>query len=88
MRRRWLDRRSSLYVMLTVFGCYLLAETLAPTSRMAVRGCFLEYVYDGDTVALECPDGRRTARLVGFDTPEVKSPGCRMEAALGARATE
>lgn len=32
--------------------------------------------------------GKRTARLVGFDTPETKQPRCAAEAALGKRATE
>ncbi|WP_175497634.1 thermonuclease family protein [Roseivivax halotolerans] len=41
------------------------------------------YVIDGDTIDL---DGRRF-RLVGFDTPEVYSPRCDYEKALGDEAT-
>ena len=40
-------------------------------------GCRVTYVVDGDTVHLACPEtGEVKARLLGFDTPEVYSPGC------------
>ena len=53
------------------------------------EACRIAYVYDGDTVALDCGDGKEvTARLVGFDTPEAKSPGCAAEANLAAQATQ
>jgi endonuclease YncB( thermonuclease family) len=46
------------------------------------------YVVDGDTVHLACPGtGEVKARLLGFDTPEVYSPGCRRELAAGQQAT-
>ncbi len=53
-------------------------------------GCAITYVYDGDTVALDCGTGREiTARLQGFDTPESKSRArCSAEAALADRATQ
>lgn len=52
-------------------------------------GCSVSYVYDGDSVALDCGTGREvTARLVGYDTPETKRSGCTAEADLGKRATE
>lgn len=50
------------------------AETVNPRSV---------YVIDGDTIDL---DGQRF-RLVGFDTPEVYSPRCDYEKALGDEAT-
>ena len=51
--------------------------------------CGIEHVYDGDTVALDCPGAPlERARLVGFDTPEVFSPGCAAEARAGAAATD
>src|SRR5690606_6080818 len=41
------------------------------------EGCAVTLVVDGDTVRLLCPaEGFVTARLTGFDTPEVFSPGC------------
>jgi micrococcal nuclease len=51
-------------------------------------GCRVTYVADGDTVHLACPEtGEVIARLLGFDTPEVYSPGCREELAAGQQAT-
>lgn len=50
-------------------------------------GCRVTYVYDGDTVAMDCGDGDRTARVIGLDTPETKTPGCATEKAAGDRAT-
>jgi endonuclease YncB( thermonuclease family) len=45
-------------------------------------------VIDGDTVDLSCPGrGTERARLTGFDTPEVFSPRCAEERALGDAAT-
>lgn len=51
-------------------------------------GCRVTYVADGDTVHLACPEtGKVKARLLGFDTPEVYSPGCSKELAAGHEAT-
>jgi endonuclease YncB( thermonuclease family) len=51
-------------------------------------GCRLAKVVDGDTVALRCPgEGLTRARLVGFDTPEIFSPGCAEEWLAGQAAT-
>ncbi len=49
--------------------------------------CRVVSVIDGDTVTLWCP-GRapERARLVGFDTPELFSPGCAWEAQQALRA--
>ncbi len=52
------------------------------------EGCAVTLVVDGDTVRLLCPaEGFVTARLTGFDTPEVFSPGCPGELARGLAAT-
>lgn len=40
-------------------------------------------ITDGDTIRL----GKERVRLVGFDTPEVFSPGCQEEKNLGDKAT-
>jgi endonuclease YncB( thermonuclease family) len=51
-------------------------------------GCRVVHVIDGDTVGLWCPArGYERARLLGFDTPELFSPGCAGEltAALAAK---
>lgn len=83
-----MDTNLVIYSGLTLLILYTLAERIAPLPRLSViDGCRLGYVYDGDTVELKCPDGKRTARLVGFDTPETKDPGCPEEKALGDKAT-
>lgn len=52
------------------------------------EGCAVALVVDGDTVKLFCPgEGFVTARLLGFDTPEVFSPGCLSALAKGVAAT-
>ncbi len=83
-----MDTNLVIYCGLTLLVLYSLAERIAPVPRTsAIDGCQLGYVYDGDTVELKCPDRTRTARLVGFDTPETKEPGCAAEKALGDKAT-
>lgn len=52
------------------------------------EGCAVILAVDGDTVRLLCPaEGFVTARLTGFDTPEVFSPACLGELARGIAAT-
>jgi micrococcal nuclease len=54
----------------------------------ADTGCRVTYIADGDTIHMSCPGtGEVKARLLGFDTPEVYSPGCREELAAGHEAT-
>lgn len=75
------------YAVILFAGLLGVANWLAPYDNLTADGCTLNYVYDGDTVALDCPDGRNSARLLGFDTPETKDYGCAAEKALGDRAT-
>lgn len=52
------------------------------------EGCAVILAVDGDTVRLLCPaEGFVSARLMGFDTPEVFSPACLEELARGLGAT-
>ncbi|MDP2737625.1 MAG: thermonuclease family protein [Pseudorhodobacter sp.] len=52
------------------------------------NGCRVLTVVDGDTVKMLCPgDGLRSARLLGFDTPEIYSPKCPTELMRGIAAT-
>lgn len=81
------DSTLAAYVLLTLLVFWAVADALAPYNG-PVSDCRLGYVYDGDTVEILCGAERRTARLVGFDTPETKEPRCAAEAALGKRATE
>ena len=51
-------------------------------------GCSVVRVVDGDTVRAHCPGrGFVTARLLGFDTPEVYSPECISEWWAGTKAS-
>ena len=55
--------------------------------RPVTDGCRVVHVVDGDTVDLRCPsDGLIRARVTGFDTPELYSPGCASEAARAVAA--
>lgn len=52
------------------------------------NGCRVLTVVDGDTVKMLCPgDGLRSARLLGFDTPEIFAPKCPSEVMRGLAAT-
>lgn len=75
-------------ILLTVLGLFTLADRFAPYAGLTEAGCRIGYVYDGDTVELVCGGTAETARLVGFDTPEVTSPRCPEEKALGLQATQ
>ncbi len=72
----------------TLVGLYALADWLAPVRPEPDRACRVGYVYDGDTVEMLCGTEKRTARLMGFDTPETKGARCPEERALGKQATE
>ena len=81
------DTTLAAYVLLTLLLFWAVADRWAPHYGQA-SDCRLGYVYDGDTVEILCGADKRTARLVGFDTPETREPRCAAEAALGKRATE
>jgi micrococcal nuclease len=52
------------------------------------NGCRLIKVIDGDTLVLACENfGVFRARLAGFDTPEIFTPGCLGEWQAGQAAT-
>ena len=50
--------------------------------------CVVSYVYDGDTVALQCGAREVTARVVGLDAPETRDARCDAERTHGEAATE
>jgi len=57
--------------------------------RPMTRDCRVAGVVDGDTVDLAClGKGMLRARIVGYDTPELFSPGCAAEAEAAARARQ
>lgn len=74
------------YILLTLLVLWSLADQIAPYHG-APADCRIGYVYDGDTLELICAEQTETARLLGFDAPETKSPRCAAEAAWGQRAT-
>ena len=66
------------------FGADSLAAVIMPKSE---TGCRVISVTDGDTVRLYCRGrGVERARLTGFDTPEIFSPGCASEYIAGQKA--
>ncbi len=83
-----MDATGIAYAAILLFALVGVANWIAPANVVNTEGCVLNYVYDGDTVALDCPKGRKTVRIVGYDTPETKKPGCDAEAALGRTATQ
>lgn len=82
-----MNATSFAYAVLLFAGLVGVANWISPHESLTADGCTLNYVYDGDTVALDYADGRKTARLMGFDTPETKKFGCAAEKALGDKAT-
>lgn len=78
--------RALVLTALTI-GLWMMAVRAKERARTADR-CRVSYVYDGDTVAIECGAEEVTARVMGLDTPETKGPRCAEEAALGQRATK
>ena len=88
MRRAWFGQA-------LLLATSVLAGCVAPTDPALQgfgsapdTGCRVTYIADGDTIHLACPNrGEVKARLLGFDTPEVYSPGCQEELAAGQQAT-
>jgi endonuclease YncB( thermonuclease family) len=70
-------------------GCVTTTDPTPPGAfSTADTGCRVTYIADGDTIHMACPGtGEVKARLLGFDTPEVYSPGCTAELAAGQQAT-
>jgi micrococcal nuclease len=69
-------------------GCVETGPVDPASSSLGEPDCRIVRVIDGDTVDMICQGvGGFRARLVGFDTPEVYSPGCGAELAAGQQAT-
>lgn len=75
-----------LIIVVSVAGLIVLpslADALSGMARPAQAEfgeCRVVQVIDGDTVTVWCPArGIERARLLGFDTPELFSPGCLTE---------
>lgn len=75
----------ALMITLGVASC----QSMAGRDASAASGCQVTHVFDGDTVAMDCPGlGEFRARLTGYDTPEAFEPGCPEESALARAATD
>lgn len=68
---------------LTVGALWLYVHATAPKPD----ACRITYVYDGDTVAMDCGSGQVTARIQGLNAPETRDAQCDRERALGQQAT-
>ena len=80
-------RRAAAAALLVLAACTAAVPYAPQPAAPAGRACHVARVVDGDTVYLSCPGaGLRRARLMGFDTPEVFSPRCPAERALGQKA--
>ncbi len=88
-RRSALDRLLRLMLAACLgLGVALPAASVANGLLKPHDGCAVLLAVDGDTVDVHCPgEGVRRARLTGFDTPEIFSPGCLSELARGLAAT-
>ena len=53
----------------------------------AAPSCHVTKVTDGDTLHMVCDGAKHKVRLLGFDTPEIYSPKCEAEMAMGQEAT-
>lgn len=84
---RVIDPISFAYCVILIGAMSQIANWLAPYENLTAEGCVLNYVYDGDTVALDCGAERITARVLGLDAPEAKSPQCDAEKVHAAKAT-
>lgn len=97
-RRRWrlADPRFYLGAVMVTAALGLVVLPAASDAVIAVArpaadaegACRIFQVIDGDTVRMWCPGrGATSARLTGFDAPELFSPRCRSEllAATGAK---
>lgn len=96
-RRRWrlADPRFYLNAVIVAASLGLVvlpgaADAVLAVTRPALDGggsCRIYRVVDGDTVRMWCQGrGEVSARLTGFDTPELFSPGCASELAAAVKA--
>jgi len=94
--RRLADPRFYLKLVVGVaVGGLVLVPTIADLVNAAMRPiqseqgpCRVIRVIDGDTVSLICPeDGMQSARIVGFDTPELYAPRCIGEFVAAEKAS-
>lgn len=64
------------------------AACLFVSAAQAAPECHVTKVTDGDTLHLRCDGMRHKVRLLGMDTPEIFSPRCAAEKAMGEAARQ
>lgn len=78
---------SSTALIVLPLGADAVNAVLKP-ARNADYACRILSVIDGDTLSIWCTGrGIERARLIGFDAPELFSPGCAAEFLAAQRAT-
>jgi micrococcal nuclease len=60
---------------------------LLASAGFAAPACHVTKVTDGDTLHMICDGAKHKVRLLGYDTPEIYSPKCASEKAMGLEAT-
>lgn len=83
----------SLSVAALISGPYIAGglsgiDRTGPAGPPEITTCRIVEVIDGDTVGMDCAGMPFRARLTGFDTPELFSPGCPAERAAALRAKQ
>lgn len=84
MRMIWLILQALIITALTVGALWVYTRATAPVPG----DCRVRYVYDGDTIAMDCGAGEVTARLQGLNAPETRDAACDAERQAGKRATD
>ncbi|MCD4762073.1 thermonuclease family protein [bacterium] len=79
MQKKKENKKIKLFVYLggVVFMCAILFMLVLPEDLVDTRGNEIYrvlYIIDGDTIQVNTDQGRKTVRLLGIDTPEVKGP--------------
>ncbi len=74
-------------VGLFLAGVPLPSSGVAPAEASGRPTCRVTWVVDGDTLHIDCGQGERRVRLMGYDTPEIYHPKCAAEKKAGGAET-
>ena len=81
---------ASVISLMALLGCSVPADNSGGALYGAAGNISVLDIVDGDTIRIagSTPGEIVSARLTGYDTPEVSDPGCPEELALGNAATQ